>query len=83
MWKEEGKLASEPVFVANPQGTEEDDGVILSALLHEHEQNAVTLLILDAKNLAEKARVCFETMDAVTSTLHGCWKNISSHGCAT
>ena len=69
MWKEEGTYASEPIFVANPQGKEEDDGVVLSALLHEHEPNSATLLILDAKDLGEMARVCFETKGTFTSTM--------------
>ena len=72
-WQEEGKHPSEPVFVANPNGTAEDDGVILSALTHSHEPNATTLLILDANNLEEIARVDFETAGAFTSTFHGCW----------
>ena len=72
-WQEKGKVPSEPVFVANPNGEDEDDGVILSSLIHPHELHATTLLILDAKNLEEIARVCFETEGVFTSTFHGCW----------
>lgn len=33
LWHEEGRLVSEPVFVAAPDATREDEGVVLSTLL--------------------------------------------------
>ena len=64
---------SEPIFVANPNGKDEDDGVILSALSHIDEPKAVTLLVLDAKTMEETARVSFKTAGTFTTTFHGQW----------
>ncbi|CAG7834109.1 unnamed protein product, partial [Allacma fusca] len=76
-WSEQGMIPSEPIFVANPHATskDEDDGVVLSALMHKEEENRVTLLILDAKNMKELAKVKFETAGAFTATFHGQWAN--------
>jgi carotenoid cleavage dioxygenase-like enzyme len=74
-WVGQGVLASEPVFVPNPtlDNPEEDDGVILSGLLHEENPNSVTLLILNAKDMKELAKVKFDTVGPVSSTFHGMW----------
>jgi carotenoid cleavage dioxygenase-like enzyme len=76
-WSEEGMIPSEPIFVANPnsKNKDEDDGVVLSALMHENDENRVSLLILDAKNMKELAKVKFETAGAFTGTFHGQWAN--------
>jgi carotenoid cleavage dioxygenase-like enzyme len=72
-WEGKGVIASEPIFIPNPtiQNPAEDDGVLVSALLHENDQTATTLLILDAKNMMELARVKFATAGPVTTTFHG------------
>jgi beta-carotene 15,15'-monooxygenase len=56
MWEEEGMYASEAVFVPNPEGTEEDDGVILSNVVSSDPEQLPFLLILDAKTFKETAR---------------------------
>ena len=62
---------SEPVFVSSPNGQEEDDGVVLSLLLHKSQVKNLSLLVLDAKNFTETARVDFVANGEVTSTFHG------------
>lgn len=54
-WEEAGVLPGEPVFIPDPHGKAEDDGVILSIVLDNSKQNAF-LLILDAKNFKEIGR---------------------------
>jgi len=74
-WHAKGILASEPIFVPNNSlpHPAEDDGVILVALLHQDQLDKTTLLILDAKNMAEVGKVEFKTAGAATSTFHGQW----------
>lgn len=55
IWDEPDSYAGEPIFVRRPEGTAEDDGVLLSVVL-EPERNASSLLVLDAKDLREVAR---------------------------
>lgn len=49
--------------------------MLLSALMDKHEENRVTLLLLNAKNMSELARVKFQTEGAFTATFHGQWAN--------
>lgn len=56
VWKEDGYYPSEPIFVPYPDSVEEDDGVILSAVLTPHQDKNIFLLILDAKDFTEIAR---------------------------
>lgn len=49
--------------------------MLLSALMDKHEENRVTLLLLNAKNMSELARVKFQTKGAFTATFHGQWAN--------
>ncbi|XP_073441202.1 carotenoid-cleaving dioxygenase, mitochondrial [Dendrobates tinctorius] len=56
VWKEDGYYPSEPIFVPYPNSVEEDDGVILSAVLTPHQDRNIFLLILDAKDFTEIAR---------------------------
>lgn len=39
------------------------------------EENRVTLLLLNAKDMSELARVKFQTDGAYTGTFHGQWAN--------
>lgn len=55
-WFEIGKYANEPVFVARSPAVSEDDGVAISILNSANEKKSF-LLILDAKNLKELARI--------------------------
>lgn len=54
-WHEPGSFPGEPVFVADPDGSEEDDGVLLSVVLDSGSETSY-LLVLDAHNLSEVAR---------------------------
>uniref|UniRef100_A0A8C5Q1S2 Carotenoid-cleaving dioxygenase, mitochondrial n=1 Tax=Leptobrachium leishanense TaxID=445787 RepID=A0A8C5Q1S2_9ANUR len=56
IWKETGFYPSEPIFVPAPQSAEEDDGVILSAVLTPHQDQSTFLLVLDAKDFTELGR---------------------------
>uniref|UniRef100_A0A672JKU7 Beta,beta-carotene 9',10'-oxygenase-like n=1 Tax=Salarias fasciatus TaxID=181472 RepID=A0A672JKU7_SALFA len=49
VWRYPGLYPSEPVFVASPKATEEDDGVVLS-------DKSTFLLVLDAKTFTELGR---------------------------
>lgn len=55
-WFQDGSYANEPVFVPHPQGESEDDGVILS-VINDLKDKKSFLLILDAKDFKELARV--------------------------
>jgi carotenoid cleavage dioxygenase-like enzyme len=46
---------NEPVFVPNPHGTSEDDGVILADVMYT-EDNSTYLVILNASNMEEIGR---------------------------
>ena len=55
----------------------EDDGVVLSALVWGQErENAVGILILNAKSFEEIARVTFDTPSPVPKCLHGWFSNV-------
>ncbi|XP_020278000.1 carotenoid isomerooxygenase isoform X2 [Pseudomyrmex gracilis] len=70
-WQEKGVYPSEPIFVPNPNGTNEDDGVILSSLVWAEKETRVGLLILDAVTMTEIARATFDTPGPVPKCLHG------------
>ena len=72
-WSDNKVLASEPIFVPNPtiENPQEDDGVVLAALLYEDDQYKTSLLVLDAKDMKELARVDFKAHGPVTATFHG------------
>jgi carotenoid cleavage dioxygenase-like enzyme len=54
-WEEPDAWAGEPVFVARPGGSAEDDGVILSVVLDTAAARSF-LLVLDAASFTEIAR---------------------------
>ncbi|XP_021112333.1 beta,beta-carotene 15,15'-dioxygenase isoform X6 [Heterocephalus glaber] len=55
-WGEESCWPAEPLFVPAPGAKDEDDGVILSAIVSTDPQKLPFLLILDAKSFTELAR---------------------------
>lgn len=55
VWEGEGCHPGEPVFVAAPQASAEDEGVLLSVVLDPARETSF-LLVLDAANLDELAR---------------------------
>ena len=54
-WSHEGCYPSEPVFVPNPNATQEDDGILLSVVLDTKQKHSF-LLVLDAATMTELAR---------------------------
>ncbi len=54
-WHEPGTHPGEPVFVPHPEGTAEDDGVVLSVVLDPAGEESF-LLLLDADSFTERAR---------------------------
>jgi carotenoid cleavage dioxygenase-like enzyme len=71
-WLEEGCYPGEPIFVPNPDGQVEDEGVVLSVILDFAHQRSF-LLILNAADFAELARA--EVPHAIPAGLHGLWKS--------
>ena len=55
VWSEDDCFPGEPVFVADPEGEHEDEGVLLSIVLDGRKGNSF-LLVLDASSLEELAR---------------------------
>lgn len=54
-WHQPHSFVGEPIFVPNPDGKAEDDGVVLSVVL-DAERNKSYLLILDGKSFKELGR---------------------------
>jgi len=55
VWSIPGHFPGEPIFLANPDGTAEDDGTVMTNVL-DTTKNQTYLLLLDAKTLKESAR---------------------------
>ena len=58
-WSEQGQSAGEPIFVPNPNGTQEDDGVLLSVVLDGFREKSY-LLCLDTRNMKVMGRADME-----------------------
>uniref|UniRef100_A0A8C6V2C6 Beta-carotene 15, 15-dioxygenase 2, like n=1 Tax=Neogobius melanostomus TaxID=47308 RepID=A0A8C6V2C6_9GOBI len=56
VWRFPGLYPSEPVFVASPGATEEDDGVVMSVIITPRKEKSTFLLVLDAKTFIELGR---------------------------
>ncbi|XP_059812845.1 carotenoid-cleaving dioxygenase, mitochondrial-like isoform X1 [Hypanus sabinus] len=69
IWSEKGYYPSEPVFVPSPNGTDEDDGVILSVAISPNQSKGSMLLVLDAKTFTEMGRA--EVPVRITFGFHG------------
>lgn len=67
-WSLRGHFASEPIFLPAPDGTTEDDGVVLS-IVTNHDHTESFLLILDGMTFKEKARATLP--HGVPQGLHG------------
>ena len=55
IWQQDGCFPGEPIFVPDPKGTEEDDGVLLSVVL-DSEASKSFLLVVDARTMQEMGR---------------------------
>jgi len=67
-WEEEGHTPGEAIFIADPEGTEEDDGVLLSVVLDGFKERSY-LLALKAKDLTELGRA--EMQGPMSFGFHG------------
>merc|ERR1711871_14702 len=56
MWHRPDQYPGEPIFVADPEGTAEDDGVIMTNVL-DVKQNCTYLLLLNTTTMTEQARL--------------------------
>ncbi|XP_031832815.1 neither inactivation nor afterpotential B isoform X2 [Nomia melanderi] len=70
-WHEKNVYPGEPIFVPNPNGRKEDDGVVLSSIVWTDKESQVGLLILDGATFTEIARATFEAPGPVPKCLHG------------
>ena len=80
-WERVEFSVSEPVFVAQPGSTQEDEGIILFSALDRTDHKRVLLVILDAATLEEKACVEFIAKGTVTKDFHGIFSrdNVKIH----
>lgn len=78
LWADHGHSPGEPIFVANPGGVNEDDGVLLSVVLDGFREHSY-LLCLDARNLTELGRANMK--GAVGFGFHG--QHVSTVGMPT
>jgi torulene dioxygenase len=60
VWIEPHVAPGEPVFIPNPDGTEEDDGVVLSVVL-DGKVGTSMMLVLNAKDMGEIGRAVMDT----------------------
>lgn len=78
LWACHGHSPSEPIFVANPNGIGEDDGVLLSVVL-DGKRGTSYLLCLDSRDLNELGRA--DVNGAVGFGFHG--QHVPIHGMPT
>jgi torulene dioxygenase len=71
-WEVEGHTPGEPIFVADPDGTAEDDGVLLTVVLDGRAEKSY-LLVLRAQDLNEMGRA--EMDGPMSFGFHGAYKN--------
>jgi len=67
-----GMTVCEPVFVADPQGRQEDDGFIFT-FVHDAASSAGSFVILDARDLAAAPLAVIRLPRRVPAGLHGSW----------
>lgn len=68
VWQEDFVLCSEPMFIKNPNGTDEDDGLLISIVLNQKSKKNY-LIVLDAKTMKLICRYFIPNKIAIT--LHG------------
>lgn len=70
-WECDNCVPAEPIFLATPNSSEEDDGVILSVVLDAVKKESC-LVVLDAKSMTEICRAWLRTV--MTLNFHGEFK---------
>jgi beta,beta-carotene 9',10'-dioxygenase len=70
VWTRPHLHCSEAIFVADPDGSAEDDGSLLS-VCHDADEGRSFLLVLDARSMTELARAY--TPVVVPAGFHGAW----------
>ena len=71
VWERDGLSVSEPVYVARPDSTDEDDGIILFSALDTKNDKRVLLVILNAATFEEVATIEFVAAGCVSKDFHG------------
>ncbi|KAF8835910.1 carotenoid cleavage dioxygenase [Paxillus ammoniavirescens] len=79
-WSVHGHSPGEPIFVADPEGTAEDDGVLISVVLDGYAEKSY-LLVLDAGTMKEVGRASMECV--VGFGFHGIYQPLSVKGPGT
>ena len=71
---------SEPIFLPDPSGTEEDDGIVLTMLneISQDDQETCSLIVLDAKTMTKMARAEIGSWHA--KTVHGSFVDRTGKG---
>jgi torulene dioxygenase len=72
-WEQEGHTPGEPIFVADPEGEAEDDGVLLTVVLDGYVERSY-MLVLDARTLKEVGRA--EMSGPMSFAFHGAYKRL-------
>merc|ERR1712156_240830 len=70
IWYKEEHYSGEPIFIANPNGTSEDDGVLLVIVLDGATQLSY-LLLLDGQSFETLAEARMDTL--IPMSIHGSW----------
>merc|ERR1711971_1492538 len=70
IWYKEEHYSGEPIFIPNPDGTTEDDGVLLVIVLDGSTQLSY-LLLLDGKSFETLAEARLDTF--IPMSIHGSW----------
>merc|ERR1712168_539460 len=70
IWYKEEHYSGEPIFIPNPNGTSEDDGVVLVIVLDGSTQLSY-LLLLDGQSFETLAEARLETF--IPMSVHGSW----------
>ncbi|XP_076440805.1 beta,beta-carotene 15,15'-dioxygenase-like [Babylonia areolata] len=70
-WRETGQSPGEPIFVARPGASTEDDGVVVSAVLSELPDAPSFLVVLDAKTFQELGRATIPWGVKMAMSIHG------------
>ena len=68
----EGGQASEPVFVANPDGIDEDNGWVMS-YVYQPERDKSEVLILNGQDITGEPAAVIELPVRVPAGFHGNW----------